>query len=30
MNINIQKCTLEDSLKLQEISVETFTETFRD
>lgn len=30
MNINIQKCTLEDSLKLQEISVETFTETFKD
>lgn len=26
----IQKCTLEDLRKLQEISVETFTETFKD
>ncbi|WP_050180637.1 GNAT family N-acetyltransferase [Domibacillus robiginosus] len=28
MTINIKKCTLEDSRKLQEISIETFTETF--
>ncbi|MNY60625.1 Protease synthase and sporulation negative regulatory protein PAI 1 [compost metagenome] len=30
MTIQLQKCTLEDSRKLQEISVETFTETFKD
>jgi diamine N-acetyltransferase len=30
MNINIKKCTLEDSCKLQEISYETFNETFKD
>lgn len=29
MTINIKKCTLEDSLKLQEISDETFNETFK-
>nr|WP_263326931.1 GNAT family N-acetyltransferase [Neobacillus sp. Marseille-Q6967] len=30
MTINIKKCTLEDSCKLQEISYETFNETFKD
>lgn len=30
MIINIQTCTLSDSRKLQEISVDTFTETFKD
>ena len=30
MAINIQKCTLEDSRKLQEISYQTFNETFKD
>ncbi|MFO1443879.1 GNAT family N-acetyltransferase [Bacillus sp. Bva_UNVM-123] len=30
MTINIKKCTLEDLRKLQEISYETFNETFRD
>lgn len=30
MTINIQKCILDDSHKLQKISVETFTETFKD
>lgn len=30
MNINIKKCTLEDSCQLQEISYETFNETFKD
>jgi diamine N-acetyltransferase len=29
MTINIKKCTLEDSHKLQEISYETFNETFK-
>ena len=29
MTININKCTLEDSRKLQEISYETFNETFK-
>ncbi|MED3911964.1 GNAT family N-acetyltransferase [Peribacillus simplex] len=29
MNINIKKCTLVDSRKLQEISYETFNETFK-
>ncbi|WP_223067407.1 GNAT family N-acetyltransferase [Paenibacillus caui] len=29
MSINIKKCTLEDSRKLQEISYETFNETFK-
>ncbi|MBD1382348.1 GNAT family N-acetyltransferase [Metabacillus arenae] len=29
MTINIKKCTLEDSRKLQEISCETFNETFK-
>ncbi|MCM3677157.1 GNAT family N-acetyltransferase [Peribacillus simplex] len=29
MTINIKKCTLEDSRKLQEISYETFNETFK-
>lgn len=29
MIINIKKCTLEDSRKLQEISYETFNETFK-
>ncbi|MGA9227156.1 MAG: GNAT family N-acetyltransferase [Mesobacillus sp.] len=29
MTINIKKCTLEDSCKLQEISYETFNETFQ-
>ncbi|WNB91538.1 GNAT family N-acetyltransferase [Bacillus sp. NEB1478] len=29
MTINIKKCTFEDSLKLQEISYETFNETFK-
>ncbi|MBS4204372.1 GNAT family N-acetyltransferase [Lederbergia citrea] len=29
MNINIKKCTLEDLRKLQEISYETFNETFK-
>lgn len=28
--INIKKCTVEDSRKLQEISYETFNETFKD
>ncbi|XOK64637.1 GNAT family N-acetyltransferase [Paenibacillus elgii] len=30
MTITIKKCTLEDLLKLQEISCETFNETFKD
>lgn len=30
MTINIKKCTPEDSRKLQEISYETFNETFKD
>ena len=30
MTINIKKCTLEDLRKLQEISYETFNETFKD
>jgi diamine N-acetyltransferase len=30
MTINIRKCTLEDSLTLQEISYETYSETFKD
>lgn len=30
MIINIKKCTLEDSRKLQEISYETFKDTFKD
>ena len=30
MTINLKKCTLEDSRKLQEISYETFHETFKD
>lgn len=30
MTIHIKKCTLEDERKLQEISYETFNETFRD
>lgn len=30
MNIKIKKCTLEDSRKLQEVSYETFNETFKD
>jgi ribosomal protein S18 acetylase RimI-like enzyme len=30
MTINIKTCTLEDSRKLQEISYETFIETFKD
>ena len=30
MTINIKKCTLEDLLTLQEISYETFNETFKD
>ena len=30
MTINIRKCTLKDSLTLQEISYETFSETFKD
>lgn len=30
MNINLTKCTLEDSQKLQEIGYETFKETFED
>ncbi|MET0787442.1 MAG: GNAT family N-acetyltransferase [Paenisporosarcina sp.] len=30
MTMNIKKCTLEDSRELQEISVETFNETFKD
>ncbi|MFY0779321.1 GNAT family N-acetyltransferase [Peribacillus simplex] len=29
MTLNIKKCTLEDSLKLQVISYETFNETFK-
>ena len=29
MVINIKKCTLEDSIELQEISHETFNETFK-
>jgi diamine N-acetyltransferase len=29
MTMNIKKCTLEDSRKLQEISYETFNETFK-
>jgi diamine N-acetyltransferase len=29
MTINMKKCTLEDSRKLQEISYETFNETFK-
>lgn len=29
MTINIKKCTLEDSRKLQEVSCETFNETFK-
>jgi len=30
MTINIKQCNLEDSRKLQEISYETFNETFKD
>jgi diamine N-acetyltransferase len=30
MTIKIKKCTLEDSCKLQEISYETFNDTFKD
>ncbi|MGG4411070.1 GNAT family N-acetyltransferase [Niallia taxi] len=30
MNITIKKCTLEDSRQLQEISYETFNDTFKD
>jgi diamine N-acetyltransferase len=30
MTVNIKKCTLEDTRKLQEISCETFNETFKD
>ncbi|GHI01179.1 GNAT family N-acetyltransferase [Neobacillus kokaensis] len=30
MSTNLKKCCLEDLLKLQEISYETFTETFKD
>ncbi|MDQ0174237.1 GNAT family N-acetyltransferase [Bacillus chungangensis] len=30
MTINIKKCTLEDSRKLQEISYKTFNETFKN
>ena len=30
MTMNIKKCTLEDSHELQEISVDTFNETFKD
>ena len=30
MTINIKQCTLEDLRKLQEISYETFSETFKD
>jgi diamine N-acetyltransferase len=30
MTIKIKKCTLEDSRKLQEISYETFNDTFKD
>ncbi|PLT32048.1 GNAT family N-acetyltransferase [Bacillus sp. V5-8f] len=30
MTIHIKKCTLEDSHKLQEISYETFNDTFKD
>lgn len=30
MTINIKKCTLEDLRRLQEISYETFNETFKD
>ncbi|QBP41270.1 GNAT family N-acetyltransferase [Paenisporosarcina antarctica] len=30
MTMTIKKCTLEDSSELQEISVETFNETFKD
>lgn len=30
MTINIKKCTLEDSRTLQEVSYETFDETFKD
>ncbi|TCP21498.1 spermine/spermidine N-acetyltransferase [Scopulibacillus darangshiensis] len=30
MTINIKKCTLEDSRKLQEIGCETYNETFKD
>ena len=30
MTMNIKMCTLEDSRELQEISVETFNETFKD
>jgi ribosomal protein S18 acetylase RimI-like enzyme len=30
MTLNIKKCTLGDSRKLQEISYETFNETFKD
>jgi diamine N-acetyltransferase len=30
MNINLTKCTLEDSQKLQEIGYKTFKETFED
>lgn len=29
MTVNIKKCTLEDSRKLQEVSYETFNETFK-
>jgi diamine N-acetyltransferase len=30
MTINIKRCTLEDSRTLQEISIDTFDETFKD
>ena len=30
MNIQIKKCTLDDLLILQKISIETFTDTFKD
>lgn len=30
MTMTIKKCTLEDSHKLQDISIETFNETFKD
>lgn len=30
MTMNIKKCTLEDSREIQEISVQTFTETFKE
>lgn len=30
MNVTIKKCSIEDLQKLQEISIQTFTETFKD